>query len=81
MSKTAKYTVPIWLSDWTLEDYSGRKYYIKNIIVKGENKGEIFLNKNIVDKVVRKLNGKQKKTTLKAINLTLKSQHGFGIKE
>jgi hypothetical protein len=79
--KSAKYTVPIWLSDWTFKDYKGRKYFAQNIIVKGANKGEIFLNKNIVDKVVKKINGKQKKTTLKAINLTLKSQHGFGIKE
>jgi len=77
----SKYNIPIWLSDWTLKDSRGFKYTIEDVIVKGKNKGEIFLDKNTVNKVVRKLIGKRKKHTLKATNLVLKSQHGYGIEE
>jgi len=77
----SKYNIPIWLSDWTFKDSRGFKYTIEDIVVKGKNKGEIFLDKNTVNKVVRKLIGKRKKHTLKATNLVLKSQHGYGIEE
>ena len=78
---SSKYNIPIWLSDWTFKDSRGFKYTIEDIIVKGKNKGEIFLNKDTVSKVVRKLIGRRKKHTLKATNLVLKSQHGYGIEE
>jgi len=78
---SSKYNIPIWLSDWTFKDSKGLKYTIEDIVVKGKNKGEIFLNKDTVSKVVRKLIGSCKKHTLKATNLVLKSQHGYGIKE
>jgi len=78
---SSKYNIPIWLSDWTFKDSKGLKYTIEDIVVKGKNKGEIFLNKDTVSKVVRKLIGSYKKHTLKATNLVLKSQHGYGIKE
>ena len=77
----SKYNIPIWLSDWTFKDSRGFKYNIEDIVVKGKNKGEIFLDKDTVNKVVRKLIGKRKKHTLKATNLVLKSQHGYGIEE
>jgi|TARA_Y100000310_G_C20582936_1_gene763907 hypothetical protein len=76
-----KYTVPIWLSNWTFKDAKGYKYLIENVVVKGKNKGNIFLDENIISKVIRKLIGNQKKHTLKATNLILKSQHGFGVEE
>ena len=78
---SSKYNIPIWLSDWTFKDSKGLKYTIEDIVVKGKNKGEIFLNKDTVSKVVRKLIGRRKKYTLKATNLVLKSQHGYGIEE
>ena len=78
---SSKYNIPIWLSDWTFKDSRGFKYTIQDIVVKGKNKGEIFLDENIVNKVVKKLIGSRKKHTLKATNLVLKSQHGYGIKE
>ena len=78
---SSKYNIPIWLSDWTFKDSRGFKYTIEDVIVKGKNKGEIFLDESNVNKVVRKLIGKRKKHTLKAINLVLKSQHGYGIEE
>ena len=78
---SSKYNIPIWLSDWTFKDSRGFKYTIQDIVVKGKNKGEIFLDENIVSKVVKKLIGSRKKHTLKATNLVLKSQHGFGIEE
>tara|TARA_R110002020_G_scaffold13584_7_gene48787 strand:- start:114 stop:362 length:249 start_codon:yes stop_codon:yes gene_type:complete len=82
MKKTInKYKIPIWLSDWTFKDSRGNKHIIQDVVVKGKNKGEIFLNKNTVNKVVKKLIGTRKKHTLKATNLVLKSQHGFGIEE
>jgi|TARA_R100000315_G_C5214052_1_gene127515 hypothetical protein len=76
-----KYNIPIWLSDWTFKDKRGNKHTIEDVVVKGKNKGEIFLNKNTVNKVVKKLIGTRKKHTLKATNLVLKSQHGFGVEE
>ena len=76
-----KYNIPIWLSDWTFKDSRSRKYTIKNVVVKGKNKGDIFLDSYTVDKVVKKIIGSRKKHTLKATNLVLKSQHGFGIEE
>tara|TARA_R100001082_G_C4334838_1_gene147344 strand:- start:319 stop:570 length:252 start_codon:yes stop_codon:yes gene_type:complete len=78
---TIDYNVPIWLSDWKFEDSRKNVYTAENVVVKGHNKGEIFVNKQIVNKVVKKLIGRRKKHTLKPINLILKSQHGFGIKE
>jgi hypothetical protein len=81
INTSSKYNIPIWLSDWTFRDSRGFKYTIQDIVVKGKNKGEIFLDKNTVNKVVKKLIGGRKKHTLKAINLVLKSQHGYGIKE
>ena len=74
-----QYTVPIWLSDWTFSDSRGKKHYTYSEVVKGHNKGEIFLNNNIVNKIVRKLTKGRKKHTLKATNLTLRSQHGYGV--
>ena len=78
---SSKYNIPIWLSDWTFKDSRGFKYTIQDIVVKGKNKGEIFLDENIVSKVVKKLIGSRKKHTLKATNLVLKSQHCYGIEE
>ena len=51
---SSKYNIPIWLSDWTFKDSRGFKYTIQDIVVKGKNKGEIFLDENIVSKVVKK---------------------------
>ena len=58
-----------------------KKYVINNVIVKGKDKGSIFINQCIVNKVVKKIIGARKKHTLKPINLHLKSQHGYGVKE
>lgn len=75
------FNTPIWLSDWSFEDGRGKSYVVRDVVVKGKTKGDIFLNKKIVNKVVRKIIGARKKHTLKPINLKLKSQHGFGIDE
>lgn len=75
------YTIPIWLTDWVFKDSKNNKFTIENIVVKGRNKGEIFTNQYIVDKVVRKIIGRRKKHSLKPVNLTLKSQHGYGVDE
>ena len=58
-----------------------KTYPIYNVVVKGYNKEDILKNERIVNKVVNKIIGKRKKHTLKATNLTLKSQHGYGIEE
>ena len=81
MSKTEMYNIPIWLSDWKFRDKLKRVYTVTDVIVKGKNKGAIFTNQKIVDKVVKKIIGARKKHTLKPINLHLKSQHGFGVEE
>ena len=81
MIKTSEYCVPIWLSDWKFRDSRNINYLVEDVVVKGYNKGEIFLNKSIVNKVVKKIIGSRKKHTLKPINLTLKSQHGYGVKD
>ena len=78
---TEKYNVPIWLSDWTFKDSKGKSHYAYSQIVKGHNKGEIFLNESIVSKIVKKIINGRKKHTLIATNLTLKSQHGYGVEE
>ena len=78
---SSKYNVPIWLSKWTFIDGIKQKYTLDNHIVKGHNKGEIFTNKKIVNKAVNKLKKGRKKTSLVPVNLTLKSQHGFGIND
>ena len=76
-----KYIIPIWLSDWTFEDGRKFKHTINDVVVKGMDKESIFSDKDIVNKVVKKLIGSRKKHTLKPINLTLKSQHGYGVEE
>jgi hypothetical protein len=76
-----KYIIPIWLSDWTFEDSRKIKHAINDVVVKGMNKESIFSDKKTVNKVVKKLIGSRKKHTLKPINLTLKSQHGYGLEE
>jgi hypothetical protein len=77
----ADYCVPIWLSKWTFKDSRNHTHTLDNHIVKGYDKGSIFTNKEIVNKAVNKLNGGKKKRKLVPVNLTLKSQHGYGVKE
>ena len=74
------YCVPIWLSKWTFKD-SRKTYILDDFVVKGYDKGSIFTNKETVNKAVNKIIGKRKKYSLVPINLTLKSQHGYGIKD
>tara|TARA_R100000664_G_C2747409_1_gene134931 strand:- start:1522 stop:1773 length:252 start_codon:yes stop_codon:yes gene_type:complete len=78
-SKTDMFCVPIWLSKWTFKDQKNREYVLDNYIVKGYNKGAIFTNKSIVNKAVNKLIGARSKKKLVAVNLTLISQHGYGV--
>ena len=78
---TKMYCVPIWLSKWTFKDSRKNIHILDNLIVKGYDKGSIFTNKKIVKKAVNKIIGKRKKHSLVPINLTLKSQHGYGIKD
>ena len=75
------YCVPIWLSNWKFKDSRGTFYTIKNVVVKGYNKGEIFLHQKTVNKVVKKIIGARKKHSLIPVNLVLTSQHGFGIED
>ena len=76
-----QYKVPIWLSNWTFKDQKNKLYKIDNQIVKGYNKGLIFTNKKIVNKLVNKLIGSRSKKKLVPVNLSLLSQHGFGVEE
>ena len=76
-----QYKVPIWLSNWTFKDQKNKLYKIENQVVKGYNKGLIFTNKKIVNKLVNKLIGSRSKKKLVPVNLSLLSQHGFGVEE
>jgi len=76
---TKLYFLPIWLSNWKFKNSKNKIVILENHIVKGFNKGSIFTNKKIVDKAVRKLLGKNSKQKLVPLNLTLISQHGFGV--
>tara|TARA_R100000458_G_C8124336_1_gene141917 strand:- start:86 stop:340 length:255 start_codon:yes stop_codon:yes gene_type:complete len=78
---TTKYKVPIWLSNWKFKDKKGKEYTVNLQVVKGYNKGAIFTNQEIVNKVVKKIIGSKKKHTLVPVNLTLVSQHGYGIED
>lgn len=73
------YSVPIWLSNWTFKDQKNKLYKIENQVVKGYNKGTIFTDKKIVNNLVNKLIGSRSKKKLVPVNLSLLSQHGFGI--
>ena len=55
------YKVPIWLSNWTFKDQKNKLYKLENQVVKGYNKGTIFTNKKIVNKLVNKLIGSRSK--------------------
>ena len=78
---TERYNIPIWLSNWTFKDQRNKLYKAENQVVKGYNKGSIFTDKKIVNKIVNKLIGSRSKKKLLPVNLTLLSQHGYGIKE
>ena len=78
---TDRYKIPIWLSNWTFKDNKNKIYKLQNQVVKGYNKGSIFTNKKIVDKLVNKLIGRRSKRKLVPENLTLISQHGYGVEE
>tara|TARA_B100000519_G_C14258208_1_gene446160 strand:- start:5531 stop:5782 length:252 start_codon:yes stop_codon:yes gene_type:complete len=78
---TGEFSVPIWLSRWTFKDQRNHIYTLDNHIVKGHDKGSIFTNKEIVNKAVNKLVGRRSKRKLVPVNLTLISQHGYGVKE
>lgn len=75
------FKIPIWLSNWTFKDLKNKKYILENQIVKGYNKGSIFTDKKIVNKLVNKLIGSRSKRKLVAVNLTLLSQHGYGVED
>ena len=77
---TKMYCVPIWLSKWTFKD-SKKTHILDNFIVKGYDKGSIFTNQYTVNKAVNKIIGRRKKHSLVPVNLTLKSQHGYGVKD
>tara|TARA_R100001129_G_scaffold52197_2_gene35965 strand:- start:400 stop:639 length:240 start_codon:yes stop_codon:yes gene_type:complete len=77
----SEYCVPIWLSSWVFQDARKNKITIDNVVVKGYNKGEIFTNPKIVNKVVNKISGRRSKRKLVPVNLTLHSQHGYGVEE
>ena len=53
--------MPIWLSNWTFKDQKNKLYKLENQVVKGYNKGTIFTNKKIVNKLVNKLIGSRSK--------------------
>mgnify|MGYP003113882020 FL=1 len=76
-----EFKVPIWLSNWTFKDSRNKKYTLHNQVVKGYNKGEIFTNPKIVEKLVNKIKGRRSKQKLVPLNLTLISQHGYGVEE
>jgi len=78
---TGSFKVPIWLSKWTFKDSKNKSYILDNYVVKGYNKGSIFINKEIVNKAVNKLIGGRSKKKLVPVNLTLISQHGYGVEE
>ncbi len=80
-TKKRSFCVPIWLSNWTFKDSKNRIYKLQNQVVKGYTKEEIFENKRIVEKLVNKIKGKRSKQKLVPLNLTLLSQHGFGVEE
>ena len=75
------YCVPIWLSNWTFKDSKNKIYTLNDQVVKGYNKEEIFENQKIVNKLVNKIKGRRSKQKLVPLNLTLTSQHGYGVKE
>ena len=77
--KNQDFCVPIWLSNWTFKDNRNKIYKLDNQVVKGYNKGEIFTNKRIVNKLVNKLITSRSKKKLVPVNLTLISQHGYGV--
>jgi len=77
---TEMYSVPIWLSKWIFKD-SRKTYILDNFIVKGHDKGSIFTDQYTVNKAVNKIKGRRKKHSLVPVNLTLKSQHGYGVKD
>jgi len=78
---SSQYKVPIWLSNWKFKDKKGKEYKVDLQVVKGYNKGAIFTDQKIVNKVVKKIIGSRKKHTLVPVNLTLVSQHGYGIED
>jgi hypothetical protein len=78
---TNRYKVPIWLSNWTFKDNKNKIYKLENQVIKGYDKESIFVNKKIVDKLVNKLIGSRSKRKLVPVNLTLISQHGYGVEE
>ena len=78
---TEQYNIPIWLSDWVFKDSKNKEYKLFDHVVKGYDKGSIFTNKDIVKKAVNKIIDKRKKHSLVPVNLTLKSQHGYGVKD
>ena len=77
----SNYCVPIWLSNWVFKDSKNKLYKLNNLVVKGYNKGSIFTDQRIVNKAVNKLIGSHSKKKLVPVNLTLLSQHGFGVEE
>tara|TARA_R110002012_G_C11195627_1_gene559127 strand:- start:71 stop:322 length:252 start_codon:yes stop_codon:yes gene_type:complete len=80
-SSNSQYIVPIWLSNWIFKDQKNKFYKIENQVVKGYNKGSIFTDKKIVNKLVNKLIGSRSKKKLVPVNLTLISQHGYGVED
>jgi len=77
----SKFKVPIWLSNWTFKDQKGKKYKLTNQVVKGYDKGTIFTDQRIVNNLVNKLKTSRSKKKLVPVNLTLLSQHGYGVEE
>ena len=78
---TERYNIPIWLSNWVFKDSRNKKYELLNHIVKGKNKEDLLSKESIVNNAVYKLIGRSSKKKLVVVDLTLLSQHGYGVND
>ena len=78
---TKRYNIPIWLSKWVFKDARNKNLILENHVVKGKDKESILSNERIVNNAVYKLIGRSSKKKLVVVDLTLISQHGYGVNE
>ena len=73
-----KEKVPIWLTDWVVQDKKKNKIKIKDVFIKFHDGEDVINNDMLVNIAMSKVKKWRKNHTFKPVQIDVKSQHDFG---
>jgi len=73
-----KEKVPIWMTDWHLQDKNKSKFVIRDVLIKFYKGADVMNNPLLVNIAMSKRKTWRKNHTFKPVKVVVKSQHDFG---